>query len=92
MRLFSKKALLIGLVSLLCLSCLSSCGVTLQSGTNGLYDKKNDISYCHASTVYEAISLVKEYNSKIVEKNEFSPLTQTMKGDIIGIRFAIRPS
>ena len=56
-----KKLLLIGLTSVLVALSLSSCKVTLQSGSNGLYDKANDISYNHASTVYEAIALVKEY-------------------------------
>ena len=65
-----KKTLLLGLSSLLVAFSLSSCKVTLQSGDNGLYDKKNDISYSHASTVYEAIALVKEYGELTVTDSE----------------------
>lgn len=65
-----KKALVIGLTSLLCAVSLVSCKVNLQSGDNGLYDKKNDISYCHASPVYEAISLIKEYGKLTVTDKE----------------------
>ncbi len=65
-----KKILLIGLSSLLLLTSLVSCKVNLQSGDNGLYDKKNHISYCHASPVYEAISLLKEYGKLTVTDTE----------------------
>lgn len=65
-----KKALVIGLTSLLCTVSLVSCKVNLQSGDNGLYDKKNDISYCHASPVYEAISLIREYGKLTVTDTE----------------------
>lgn len=65
-----KKALVIGLTSLLCAVSLVSCKVNLQSGDNGLYDKKNDISYCHASPVYEAISLIREYGKLTVTDTE----------------------
>ena len=64
------KALLWVLASLLLTLSLASCGVTLQSGENGLYDERNDISYCHASPVYEAISLVKEYGKLNVTGQE----------------------
>ncbi len=65
-----KKALLLCLTSLLLLPCLASCKVNLQSGDNGLYDKKNNISYCHAAPVYEAISLLKEYGKLTVTDTE----------------------
>ena len=65
-----KKARVIGLTSLLCAVSLVSCKVNLQSGDNGLYDKKNDISYCHASPVYEAISLIREYGKLTVTDTE----------------------
>lgn len=65
-----KKLLLLGLTSVLVALSLSSCKVTLQSGSNGLYDKANDISYNHASTVYEAIALVKEYGKLTVTDTE----------------------
>ena len=65
-----KKALLLGLSSLLLLASLSSCKVNLQSGANGLYDKQHDIAYCHASPVYEAISLLKEYGTLTVTDTE----------------------
>ncbi len=70
MRSVIKKALLVGLTSLLCAMSMTACKVTLQSGDNGLYDKKNDISYCHASPVYEAISLIKEYGKLTVTDTE----------------------
>ena len=65
-----KKALLIGVTTLLCAVSATSCGVNLQSGDNGLYDEKNDISYSHASPVYEAISLIKEYGKLTVTADE----------------------
>lgn len=65
-----KKALLLGLSSLLLLTSLTSCKVNLQSGDNGLYDKQHGISYCHASPVYEAISLLKEYGKLTVTDTE----------------------
>lgn len=49
---------------------MTSCGVTLKPGDKGLYDKKNDVSYSHASTVYEAKALVKEYGKLAVTKKE----------------------
>lgn len=66
-----KKALLVGLTTLLCAVSATACNnVNLQSGKNGLYDKKNDISYSHASPVYEAISLLKEYGKLTVTDSE----------------------
>ncbi len=66
-----KKALLVGLTALLCAVSATACNdVNLQSGKNGLYDKKNDISYSHASPVYEAISLLKEYGKLTVTDSE----------------------
>ena len=73
-----KKALQIGLASVLCALSLASCsnGVKLQSGKNGLYDKKNDISYSHASPVYEAISLIKEYGElKVTDEESYALFT-----------------
>ena len=64
-----KKALLLGLASLLLIS-FTSCKVNLQSGANGLYDKQHDVTYCHASPVYEAISLLKEYGKLTVTDTE----------------------
>lgn len=64
------KALTLTLAAILCALSMASCQVTLQSGDRGLYDKKNDISYSHASTVYEAISLVKEYGKLTVTDTE----------------------
>ena len=49
---------------------MTSCGVTLKPGDKGLYDKKNNVSYSHASTVYEAKALVKEYGKLAVTKKE----------------------
>ena len=64
-----RTALLV-LAALLLVLPLASCGVTLKSGDKGLYDERNDISYCHASPVYEAISLVKEYGKLNVTGQE----------------------
>ena len=47
--------------ALLCALSLASCKATLKPGENGLYDSQNKITYSHASTVYEATALVKEY-------------------------------
>ncbi len=44
----------------LSLSC-TACSTTLKSDENGLYDKKNDIRYLMASTVYEAKARGKKY-------------------------------
>ena len=59
-------------LTLALLACVSlvSCGVTLQSGTDGLRDEKNDVSYVHASTTYEAIALLKEYGKLKVTASE----------------------
>lgn len=64
-----KKALLLGLAALMLIS-MSACKVNLQSGANGLYDKQHDVTYCHASPVYEAISLQKEYGKLTVTDTE----------------------
>ena len=64
------KALLLVLSGVLLLLSLASCKVTLQPGENGLYDKQNGISYSHASTVYEATALVKEYGKLNVTSKE----------------------
>ena len=80
MKINVKKALIAGLASLLCSVSLVSCtGVKLQSGENGLYDKENDISYSHASPVYEAISLQKEYGKLTVTSKE-SYILYTLPG------------
>ncbi len=49
---------------------ITSCGVTIKPGDQGLYDKKNEISYSHASTVYEAKALVEEYGKLAVTSKE----------------------
>ena len=65
-----KKSLMVGFASLLCALSLSSCGgVHIKPGDNGLYDQKNDVSYYHVSTVYEAKSLLKEYGKLTVTKD-----------------------
>ena len=65
-----KKSLLILLAHLLCVLSLASCKTTLKPGDKGLYDKQKDITYNHASTVYEATSLVKEYGKLAVTSKE----------------------
>lgn len=64
------RILLITLSVLLTALSVSGCGVTLKPGENGLYDKENEVSYVHASTVYEAIALVKEYGKLDVTNQE----------------------
>ncbi len=64
------KVLLLTLSGILLLLSLASCKVTLQPGDNGLYDKQNEITYNHASTVYEASALVKEYGKLNVTSKE----------------------
>ena len=55
---------------ILLLSTMASCGVTLKPGENGIYDKQNKISYVHASPVYEAVALVKEYGKLNITSKE----------------------
>ena len=71
MKLTFKKALIAGLASLLCSVSLISCGgVNLRPGAEGLYDKDNQVSYSHASPVYEATSLLNEYGKLTVTDKE----------------------
>lgn len=65
-----KKSLLILLAVTLCALSLASCKTTLKPGDNGLYDNQNKITYCHASTVYEATKLVKEYGKLALTQKE----------------------
>ena len=64
------KIVLLALSLLLLSLSLASCKVTLQPGENGLYDKQNKVTYSHASTVYEATALVKEYGKLNVTSKE----------------------
>ena len=65
-----RKTLLILLAVTLCALSLASCKTTLQPGDNGLYDKQSKITYSHASTVYEATALVKEYGKLALTPKE----------------------
>lgn len=67
---FIRKTLVFALAALLCALSLASCKATLTPGENGLYDSQNKISYSHASTVYEATALVKEYGKLAVTDKE----------------------
>ena len=69
MKSILKRMITLTLAALACLT-LASCGVTLQAGEEGLRDERHDISYVHASTAYEAISLVKEYGKLQVTETE----------------------
>ncbi len=73
-RYTAMKALRTYLVSalavLLTVTSLTACGTTLETGENGLYDKKHDVAYRNASTVYEATALVKEYGTMKITKEE----------------------
>ena len=69
MKSILKRMITLTLAALVCLT-LASCGVTLQAGEEGLRDERHDISYVHASTAYEAISLVKEYGKLQVTETE----------------------
>ena len=66
---FRKTAIAI-LAALLCTLSLASCKATLKPGDNGLYDSQSKISYSHASTVYEATALVKEYGKLALTSKE----------------------
>ncbi len=57
------KALSVGLSLLLITLSVCSCRVTLTSEEDGLYDRKNEICYYNASTVYEPTELGKEYST-----------------------------
>ena len=74
-----RKTLLILLAVTLCALSLASCKTTLKPGDNGLYDNQNKITYCHASTVYEATALVKEYGKLALTSKESYDL-YTIKG------------
>ena len=74
-----RKPLLILLAVTLCALSLASCKTTLKPGDNGLYDNQNKITYCHASTVYEATALVKEYGKLALTSKESYDL-YTIKG------------
>ena len=65
-----RMSLLLITAALLCALSLTACKTTLKPGENGLYDEKNQISYSHASTVYEATALVKEYGSLALSSKE----------------------
>ena len=67
---FIRKTILVALAALLCALSLASCKATLKPGDNGLYDDQHKISYSHASTVYEATALVKEYGKLAVTDKE----------------------
>ena len=67
---FIRKTILVSLAALLCALSLASCKATLKPGENGLYDDQHKISYSHASTVYEATALVKEYGKLAVTDKE----------------------
>jgi hypothetical protein len=67
---FIRKTLTVALAALLCALSLASCKATLKPGENGLYDSQNKITYSHASTVYEATALVKEYGKLAVTDKE----------------------
>ncbi len=56
-----KKLITLALAAVLCALSLASCGPTIKTGEQGLYDKKNDISYIHAPTAYEAAVRGKKY-------------------------------
>ena len=65
-----KKTLTVGLSAVLCALSLASCKTTLKPGDNGLYDSQNKITYSHASTVYEATALTKEYGKLALSSQE----------------------
>ena len=67
---FIRKTILVALAALLCMLSLASCKATLKPGENGLYDSQNKITYSHASTVYEATALVKEYGKLALTDKE----------------------
>ncbi len=57
------RIMISALAALLLLS-LTACKTTLEpTDDKGLYDKKNDISYVNAPTVYEAVALDEEYGT-----------------------------
>ena len=67
---FIRKTLTVALAVLLFALSLASCKATLKPGENGLYDKQSKVTYSHASTVYEATKLVKEYGKLALTKEE----------------------
>ena len=65
-----KRILVILLALTLCALFLASCKATLKPGENGLYDNQSKVTYSHASTVYEATRLVKEYGKLALTAKE----------------------
>lgn len=79
MKRFTKTAAGLLAVLLLGLS-LTACKTTLKPTDKGLYDSRHDIVYSHASTVYEATELVKEYGTlKLTDKESY--LLYTIPGE-----------
>lgn len=76
---FIRKTLTAALAALLCALSLASCKATLKPGENGLYDSQSKITYSHASTVYEATALVKEYG-KLALTDKESYILYTIPG------------
>lgn len=67
---FFPRALTMTLAALLCTLSLASCKATLKPGQQGLQDTQTKITYSHASTVYEATALVKEYGKLALTSKE----------------------
>lgn len=65
-----RSTLLLALALLVCILPLTACKATLKPGENGLYDSQSKISYSHASTVYEATELLREYGKLAVTDKE----------------------
>ncbi len=69
-----------GLLTLLCLVMTgllcTSCKATLKPQEEGVYNDRTKTYYHHASTVYEATALVKEYGTlKVNDKSEYTLYT-----------------
>lgn len=80
MKAIIRKSLTALMAALLCALTLASCKTTLKPGEHGLYDDRHKISYSHASTVYEATALVKEYG-KLALSAEEAYLLYTVPGE-----------
>ncbi len=65
-----RRILIATLALLLVALTMTACKTTLTPGEHGLYDSRNEITYSHASTVYEATALVKEYGKLSLSKKE----------------------
>ncbi len=66
---FFRSLLCTALAVLLCALSLTACTTTIEPGDKGLYDKKHDVRYINAPTVYEATARGEKYGVLKLNQN-----------------------